>query len=509
MKKITLGQDTLPSLLRGVQFLEPLISMLYGPDKQQVANCRNNKTAVATYSTGLLDDFLVNDPVADVGIQLIRNVVNEVRNTAGSGAGIACILAVALIREGNKLITAGVPNRTVIDSIDRISKNFTKFLLARAEAVSALTIGKERELYKGVATTVMGDDKLSDLLSDMFVHVGEYGNVELRRGEAFKTRVEYNDGFSFKTSLYSYKFIPFGDKTLELDNPCVLVTARRLENLQEMIDLLVHCNKQNRPLILVCEGIGKDVLELLLHNINRGAIKLAAMRPPSYAADRHEALTDLALLTGAKLVPAEETGIKLTPECLGAVPRAVIAVDKCSLTCAAVPEQHLKHVQTLIDMEDRPIQKKQLKERLGNLKGKSAIVHVGGDSEIVRDANYFKLEGAAHSIRGAMNEGAIPGGCQVFYDYAMQETDPGILRSLLGAFRTPFLQVIVRRLAEHPLVDLVSKDILAGYSHADDGIKPMLESGVVDSVKVLRIASQTAASMARTILSAGAIVREQ
>ena len=510
MKKIALGQDTLPTLLRGVRFLEPLVGMLYGPAKQIVATSKGNKTKVATYSTGLLDDFSIPDEMGDVGVQLIRNVVNEVRNTAGSGAGIASVLAVAMIREGNKLITAGVPNIDVVRSLDKISKNFTKFLIDRAAEVKVKTEGQERVLYKGVATTVMGEDTLSDMLADMFVHVGEYGNVELRRGEAFKTKVEYTDGFSFKTSMYSYKFMPTSEKALDLENPYVLVTGRKLDSTQDMVGLLIHCNKNSRPLVIISEGIGKEVMELLLHNINRGALKAVAIRPPSYSTERFEALKDLALITGATLVPTEDISVKLTPECLGTVPRVVVTADKCSITYEAtrMPATHLEHVQTLIDMEHRQIQKKQLKERLGNLKGKAAIVHVGGDSEIVRDANYFKLECAAHSIRGAMNEGMLPGGCQIFHDYAVQEKDPTICRTLVYAFRTPFLQVVMRMLNERPLHELVAKDSLEGYSYKDNCIAPMTVSGVVDSVKVLRIAAQCALSVARTVLSAGAIVRE-
>ena len=509
MKKISFGTKCREKLVQGVEALRPLVTSLYGPKKKIVVSYVGGKPVVSNYFTGLLDTFTIPDDFSDVGVQIARDVVNQIRKTTGSGAGIACVQALALLKEGHKQLTAGIPFKDVVRAMTLMSDNFAAFLKDRSAAIAASMPGKEKELYTGVALTATGDRSISDTMADMFMHVGATGNIDLRRSEATGLRVEYVDGFSFKTGALSYKFIPRGTKKLEYDNPLVLVTERNLARHEDLLDILIHCNKEGRPLIIICDGMSNDVLELLLHNIKEGALKAIALRTPEYDSERYDALMDIATITAGTMVPKADVLAKTTPAVLGTATKAIVVGDTCTLIYDAknLPDTYVAAVEKRIEDEKKQLAKKKLKERLGSLKGKSAILFVGGSSEVDREANYYKVECAAHAVRGAMHSGYVPGGCQVFFDYASQETSPLIPKPLLEAFYAPFTALVPDEMARRPLSEFVASDISSGYSYTHGKPVPMLESLVIDPAVVLETSAASSLSIVKTVLSAGAIVR--
>lgn len=509
MKKILIGDEVFKKLLAGVRTLDPVVGALYGPDKRNVLSRIQGVPAITNFFSGLIDSLTLPDSFEDTGMLLMKDVVREVRNSAGAGAGVSAILALALLHEGNKLVVAQVPRSEILARLRALGAAFDTFVVARAARIGAHLAGKERESYLGVAKTSIGDQEISELMADMFMHVGEGGNVEMKRGEGFKTKVEYVDGFSFKTSPLSYKFLGSAKK-LEIENPLVAVSTDFIDLSQGLIDILIRCNKESRPLILVCEGLSKDALELVLHNIRVGSLKAIAVKPPAYGGDKLVACRDLALASAGPVIAPQGRGALVGADALGSADRAIITPLSCTLVYAKsnITPEHIAQVAALEYEEKRPIFKKQLKERLGNLKGKAAIVTVGGATESVRELNYYHSEFAAHAIRGAMTDGFLPGGCQVFYDFYKSDTSPE-LKNLAKAFSTPFTALLKERLEERPLSEFLSPVETAAYDVQTDTVRDMLDSGVIDSAKVIRKSAAAAVSIAVTVLSSGAIVREE
>lgn len=509
MKKILIGHEVFSKLLGGVKTLDPVVSTLYGPLKGNVISRIHSLPAITNFFSGLIDSLDLEDAFEDTGMLLMKDVVKDVRNAAGAGAGVCAILTLALLREGNKLLTAGVGKSEIVDQLRKLAQEFDGYVRSRAAALENYISGRERDAYYGVAKTATGDPEISQVIADMFMHVGADGTVELKRGEGFKTKVDYIDGFTFKTSALSYKFLGT-NKKLEFENPYIVVSTAPIDIGPSLVDVLVKCNKDERPLVIVAESLSTSALDLILHNTAIGSLKCVAVKPPAYGGDKFIACKDLAVASGARVLSSEDKDTKLCDSTMGQADKAIVTPATCSLIYSKsnITPEYIAQVEAMEKEEHRPIFKKHLKERIGNLKGKAAVVTVGGASASDRELNYYHVEFATHAVRGAMTDGFLPGGCQIFYDFSRLGTRDE-LKSLRLAFSAPFEMLFKDRLRTRSLAEFLVTHPTQVYDLISDSKVDMLESGIIDSAKVVRSATAAAVSMASTILSAGAIVREE
>lgn len=508
MKKILIGDQVFGKLLDGVNTLNPVVGALYGPLKGNVISRIHNVPAITNFFSGLIDSISLKEPFEDTGMLLMKDIVRDVRNAAGAGAGVAAVLSLALLKAGNKLVVAGVPRTEILKHIKYLAAKFDEYAVTRSAALAPYIAGKERQAYWAVAKTATGDEDISQLMADMFHHVGVDGTVELKRGEGFSTKVDYINGFTFKTSALSYKFLG-SNKKVEFEKPYIAVANMQVGVTPGLVDILVKCNKDSRPLILIADSLSTDALNLILHNMNIGSLKVVALKPPAYGGDKFVACKDLALASTSVVVSSEDRDTKLGVATLGSADKAIITSATCSLIYGAstIPKEYIEVVESLEREEHRPIFKKHLKERIGNLKGRAAIVTVGGATESARELNYYHTEFAAHAVRGAMQDGFLPGGCQIFYDFSRDESSVDF-KCLREAFATPFTALLRAKLQDRSLADFLVSKPTEVYDITSDTRVDMLESGLADSAKVIRSATAAAVSMVTTILSTGAIVRE-
>ena len=502
MKHLLIDSPITP-ITNGINKIAPLLLVSFGPDKGTIFF---GGKIVSLY-TGLLTHIKHEDPFEDIAIKLLQEVANDVYNKAGSGVGLVSVLIVGLVRGARTLLAAGYSPRQIYDWLEQINKDFQVLLRDDVRRTRLATWeGNEEYILRAVANTAVKDATIGGVIGTMCHKIGEFAHIDIVQDDVPNVRVEYRNGFTFKTNPLSYQFLKAKKK--EFINPLILISDLQLNDVHAMVELLVAANKEERPLILLGNGISKDVLSVLLHNLNIGSLDVIALKTPSFTFDQYDCLLDLAKITGGGLV-CNVFGTAPIPGNLGQAPRVVVGPDYCTVYFdQPVPEDYLKNVENRLKTVKSHLNQLAVKQRISNLRGQAAILRVGGYTKQEKHVGYQRVESALHTVRGAQQEGYVAGGYQIFRRFSDNQRVIGIPGPLYDGMEMPFHALMANYKGETPMLDRMTGNPLELFNLRTGKVEKMLDNGIIDSAKSIRVAVESAISIAKMLAITGAIVTE-
>src|ERR1700722_9694565 len=518
-KQIAYSRNARHLILEGVNALANAVKVTLGPKGRNVVIEKSYGSPVITKDgVTVAKEIELVGKLQNMGAQMVREVASKTSDKAGDGTTTATVLAQSIFSEGIKLVEAGADPMALKRGID----------LAVAAVVAAVKAASTPTKDKGTIAQVgtisaNGDTTIGTMLADAMEKVGKEGVITVEEAKGMDSQLEVVEGMQFDRGYLSPYFVTAPDKMLvELDDPYILISEKKISNLHDMLPLLEQVAKEGRPLLVIAEDVEGEALATLVVNKLRGLLKVAAVKAPGYGDRRKEMLKDVAILTGGQVV-SEDLGVKLetiTLKELGRAKRVKIDKDNTTLIDGAGNPKEIKGrveaIRKEIDRSTSDYDKEKLQERLAKLAGGVAVVKVGAHTETEMKEKKARVEDALHATRAAVEEGVVAGGARL--------GGQGALDGLKVAGEQRFGVQIIRRALEEPLRQIAQNAGLEGsivinkvregkddfgYNAASDTYGNLLSQGVIDPVKVVRTALQNAASVASLMLTTECLVAER
>jgi chaperonin GroEL len=455
-----------------------------------------------------------------MGAQLVKEVASKTSDAAGDGTTTATVLAQAILSEGLKSVTAGIDPMDIKRGIDKAVEAVT------AEIKKIAVPCKDRKAIAQVGTvSANSDDAIGEIIATAMDKVGKEGVITVEDGSGLDNELDVVEGMQFDRGYLSPYFINNAQsQQVELENPLILISEKKISNIREMLPVLEAVAKAGRPLMIIAEDVEGEALATLVVNNLRGILKVAAVKAPGFGDRRKEMLKDIAILTGGTVI-AEEVGLSLekaTLNDLGTAKKVQINKENTTLIDGAgktdAIEARVKEIRKQIEDATSDYDKEKLQERVAKLAGGVAVIKVGAATEVEMKEKKARVEDALHATRAAVEEGIVPGGGVALVRAAKaleklqgsnddQTVGVNILRR---AIQEP-LRMIVKNAGEEPSVVLnkvAEGKGNYGYNAGNNTYGDMVEMGIIDPAKVTRLALQNAASVAGLLLTTEAMVAE-
>jgi chaperonin GroEL len=520
-KQMVFSQSARQSIARGLDVLADTVKVTLGPRGRNVILERSwGAPTVTKDGVTVAKEIELEDRLANMGAQMVKEVASKTSDVAGDGTTTATVLAQAIYREGSKLVAAG---HNPMDLKRGIAAAVGAIVTA-LKAQSKPTRGKA-EIAQVATISANGESVIGEILSQAMEKVGKEGVITVEEAQSMETTLDVVEGMQFDRGYLSPYFATDAARMeAVLDDAFILLHERKLSNLKELLPLLEQVAKAGKPLLVVAEDIDGDALATLVVNKLRGTLNICAVKAPGFGDRRKEMLADIAALTGGRAIN-EELGIKLESVTLADLGRAKrITVDKDSTTIVegagkkAAIEARVKQLRTQVEDTTSDYDRDKLQERLAKLVGGVAIVKVGAATESEMKEKKARVEDALHATRAAVEEGIVPGG-----GVALIRALPS-LDGLKFKDDRQYGVNIIRRAVEEPLrqiannagveasivVDKVKNGKGAfGFNAATLEYENLVEAGVIDPTKVVRVALENAASVASLMLMTEALIAER
>jgi chaperonin GroEL len=521
-KDVRFHEDARDEMMKGVDIIANAVKVTLGPKGRNVV-IQKSFGAPRTTKDGVTvaKEIELKNPRQNIGAQLIREVASKANDQAGDGTTTATVLAQAIVREGMKAVSAGRNPMDLKRGIDAAVLAVVEDLKKRAKDV------KTNEEVKQVGTiSSNGDTEIGEMLAEAMEKVGNEGVITVEEAKSLHNELEVVEGMQFDRGYLSPYFITNADKmTCELENPYILYHDSKLGNLQAMLPILEAVVQSSRPLLIIAEDIEGEALATLVVNKLRGGLKVAAVKAPGFGDRRKAMIEDMAILTGGQVV-SEELGIKLesvTLDMLGTAKKVQITKDETTIIDGAGDkkdiETRVSQIRAQVEETSSEYDKEKLQERLAKLAGGVAVLRIGGATEVEVKERKDRVDDAMHATRAAVEEGIIAGGgTALLYaskaldgmkiDNDDQQVGVEIIRRALQA---PIRQIVENAGNEGSIVVgklMEQKDNNHGFDAQNDNYVDMIKSGIIDPVKVVRIALQDAASIAGLMITTEAVVTD-
>ena len=464
----------------------------------------------------------LEDPFENLGAQLVKEVSVKTNDVAGDGTTTACVLAQAIIKEGLKNVAAGANPMIVKKGIAAATEAAVDYLKSISKEVDSKT-GIQQ-----VASISAGDETVGKLIAEAFEKVGKDGVITVEESKTMDTVLNVVEGMQFDRGYASSYMVTDTDKMeCVLDNPVILITDKKISNIQELLPLLEQVVQSGQKLMIIAEDIESEPLATLVVNKLRGTFNCVAVKAPGFGDRRKEMLRDIAVLTGGTVI-SEETGLELKDAKLDMLGRAKqVKVSKENTTIvegAGDPtaiKDRIKMIRSQIETTTSDYDKEKLSERLAKLAGGVAVIGVGAATEVEMKEKKLRIEDALAATRAAVEEGIVPGGGVALLSAI--PTVKSLVRKLEGDERTGAAIVLraleepIRQIAVNAGIDggVVVNTILTsrnkknyGYNALKNEYCDVVEQGIIDPTKVTRSALQNAASVAATLLTTESIVTD-
>jgi chaperonin GroEL len=522
-KQIHYGTDARERILRGVDQLAHAVRVTLGPRGRNVMIEKSWGAPTLTKDgVTVAKEIELEDAFENIGAQMVREVASKTSDVAGDGTTTATVLAHAILREGLKMVAAGVNPMDLKRGIDK--------------AVAALVedLGKQskktrtgEEIAQVGTISANGDETIGRLLAEAMEKVGREGVVTVEEAKSIDTTLEVVEGMQFDRGYLSPYFVTDAEHMeVVLEDALVLLHEKKISGMKDLLPLLEQVSQQGKPILIVAEDLEGEALATLVVNKIRGTLHCAAVKAPGFGDRRKAMLEDMAVVTGGRLI-AEELGLKLesvTVKDLGRVKRVVISKDETTLIEGAGSRRDIEgrcsEIRAQIEATPSDYDREKLQERLARLAGGVAVLKVGAATETEMKEKKARVEDALHATRAAVEEGIVPGG-GVALLRAQRGLD-GLEESLPEDERVGVK--IVRRAIEEPLRWIAGNAGLEGsivvekvkhgrgafgFNAATEVYEDLVEAGVIDPTKVVRAALQNAASVASLLLTTEALVAEK
>ena len=517
-KQIVFSKEAREKLLSGVEKLSNAVTSTLGPNGRNVIIQKTADNPVSTKDGVTVAKAVeLEDQIEAVGAQIVRQASIRTADQAGDGTTTSTLLAYTIASQAMGLLAEDVNPVDVKRGIDAAVKNVVTYLKSNREEILA-----DDQLKQVATISANNDSEVGELIATAMDKVGVDGVVTIEESRTGETYLETVEGMQFDRGYKSPYFVTDNNTmTAVLNKPLVLITDKKITAAKEFLPILEACSSQSKSLLIIADDIDGEALSTLVLNKMRGILQVVAVKAPSIGDKKKAMLEDIAVLTGGQVVSMEK-GMKLdkfNPEWLGNARKIVVGRDNTTIidgkgTTEALTER-IENIKEQIDNTKSPYEKEQLQDRLGRLIGGVAIVYVGGMTEVEMKEKKDRVEDALHATKAALEEGILPGGGIALLNayrhlYTLEQTfvntdqavGYGVLQnSLLAPFTTiltnaGYTQGEVDEIAE----SLKDKSFWFGYNPRTEQVVNMFTEGIIDPLKVTRLALENAASVAGTLL---------
>ena len=521
-KQLQYGEEARKSLEAGVNALADTVKITLGPKGRNVVlDKKFGAPLITNDGVTIAKEIELENPFENMGAQLVKEVATKTNDVAGDGTTTATLLAQAIIREGMKNVAAGANPMELRKGIEQATDTAVAALAELSQPVE----GKQG--IAQVAAISSGDPVIGDLIADAMDKVGKDGVITVEESKTLKTEMTLVEGMQFDRGYASAYMVTDNEKMVaELDNPLILITDKKISNIQEIIGLLEQIVQQGRKLLIIAEDVEGEALATLVLNKLRGTFNCVAVKAPGFGDRRKAMLQDIAILTGGQVI-TEELGLELkeaTIDMLGSARQ--VKVDKENTVIvegAGDPSEIKARIQSIraqIEETTSDYDREKLQERLAKLAGGVAVINVGAATEVEMKERKLRIEDALAATRAAVEEGIVPGGGTALIDASKEvakllaQTNGDIktgVAIVLRALEEPVRQIAVNAGVEGSVVvEKVKskKSNTFGYDAAKNDYGDMIERGIADPTKVTRSALQNAASVAAMVLTTESLVSD-
>ena len=521
-KQFKYGEEARKALEKGVNALADTVKLTLGPKGRNVVLERKYGSPLITNDgVTIAKEIELKDPFENMGAQLIKEVSVKTNDVAGDGTTTAAVLAQAIIREGLKNVAAGANPML-------LRRGITVATEAAASALKDISKPvKNKGEIASVASISASDENIGKLISEAMEKVGKDGVITVDEGKSMHTELSVVEGMQFDRGYASAYMATNPDKMeAVVENPVILITDKKISNLQEILPLLEQVIKSGLRLVIIADDIEGEALATLVVNKLKGVFSCLAVKAPGFGDRRKAMLQDIAILTGGQLI-SSELGMELKDANLGMLGKAkLIKSDKDNTTIiggygdAAEIAGRIKSIKAQIEETTSDYDREKLQERLAKLSGGVAVINVGAATEIEMKESKMRIEDALAATRAAVEEGMVPGGGIALL--SVIEKVRNSTADLTGDYKTganiviKALEAPIRQIAENCGVDggvvvntvLSAKSANYGYDALRDEYCDIVKAGIIDPTKVTRSALQNAASVAATLLTTESLVAD-
>ncbi|MFS9056612.1 chaperonin GroEL [Streptococcus infantis] len=516
-KDIKFSSDARSAMVRGVDILADTVKVTLGPKGRNVVLEKSFGSPLITNDgVTIAKEIELEDHFENMGAKLVSEVASKTNDIAGDGTTTATVLTQAIVREGIKNVTAGA-------NPIGIRRGIETAVAAAVEALknNAIPVAN-KEAIAQVAAVSSRSEKVGEYISEAMEKVGKDGVITIEESRGMETELEVVEGMQFDRGYLSQYMVTDNEKMVaDLENPYILITDKKISNIQEILPLLESILQSSRPLLIIADDVDGEALPTLVLNKIRGTFNVVAVKAPGFGDRRKAVLEDIAILTGGTVI-TENLGLELkdaTIEALGQAAR--VTVDKDSTVIvegAGNPEAIANRVAVIksqIETTTSEFDREKLQERLAKLSGGVAVIKVGAATETELKEMKLRIEDALNATRAAVEEGIVAGGGTALVNVisavaALElEGDEATGRNIvLRALEEPVRQIAYNAGYEGSIVidRLKNAELGTGFNAATGEWVNMIEAGIIDPVKVSRSALQNAASVASLILTTEAVV---
>ncbi|NVY95942.1 chaperonin GroEL [Lactobacillus sp. DCY120] len=521
-KQIKFSEDARAKMLQGVDKLADTVKTTMGPKGRNVVLEKSyGSPDITNDGVTIAKDIELEDHFENMGAKLVSEVASKTNDIAGDGTTTATVLAQAIIREGMKNVTAGanpVGIRTGIEKATQVSVDELRKISHRVEG---------RDQIAQVASVSSSNEKVGELIADAMEKVGNDGVITIEESKGIETTSDVVEGMQFDRGYLSQYMVTDNDKMeADLENPYILITDKKVSNIQDILPLLQSIVQQGKALLIIADDVDGEALPTLVLNKIRGTFNVVAVKAPGFGDRRKEQLEDIAILTGGTVITSD-LGLELkdtTIDQLGQAGRVTITKDNTTIVQGSGSKDAINERIDLIKKQvaetTSDFDKEKLQERLAKLAGGVGVIKVGAATETELKERKYRIEDALNATRAAVEEGYVAGGGTALMNVIpavekLSASETGDVQTginiVKSALEAPVRQIATNAGQEGSVVveHLKDQEVEVGYNAATDKWENMVDAGIIDPTKVTRSALQNAASVSALILTTEAVVADK
>ena len=521
-KEIKYGSEARAALERGVNQLADTVKVTLGPKGRNVVLDKSFGAPLITNDgVTIAKEIELDDPYENIGARLVKEVATKTNDIAGDGTTTATVLAQAIIKEGVKNVAAGGDPMAIKRGIDKAVESAVEGL----KGISSEINGKED--IARVASISANSNEIGELIAEAMEKVSKDGVITIEESKTATTGLNVVEGMQFDKGYISPYFVTDTDKMeTVMENPYILITDKKISNIQEILPLLESLMQQSGKLLIIADDIESEALSTLVLNKLRGVLNVAAVKAPGFGDRRKEMLEDIAVLTGGEVITSD-LGLELkdtTIEQLGRAKQVKIQKENTIIVDGAGDKEKLsarvKQIKTQLEETTSEFDKEKLQERLAKIAGGVAVIEVGAATEVEMKEKKLRIEDALSATKAAVEEGIVAGGGTALVNIMpavekclndLSEEEKIGAKIVLKALEEPVRQIATNAGLEGAVIlnKIKSSEAGIGFNAAKEEYVDMKKAGIVDPTKVTRSALQNAASIASMILTTESVVTDK
>ena len=511
-KIIKFNEDARKSLEVGVDTLADAVKITLGPKGRNVVLDRGFGAPMITNDgVTIAKEIELKDPIENLGAQIVKEVATKSNDVAGDGTTTATVLAQALIKEGLKMVASGANPVFIRRGMEVASKKVIEELTKRAKKVES------NEEIAQVGAISAGDVEIGQLIAQAMEKVGESGVITVEEARSLDTTLEVVEGMQFDNGYLSPYMVSDSERmVVEMDNPFILITDKKIANMKELLPVLEKTVETGRPMLIIAEDVEGEALATLVVNKLRGTLNVAAVKAPAFGDRRKAMLQDIAILTGGEVI-SEEKGIKLENadiNLLGQAKKVRITKDNTVIVDGLGAKEEIQarvgQIKNAIAETTSDYDKEKLQERLAKLSGGVAVIKVGAATETEMKERKLRIEDALNATKAAVEEGIVPGGGTILIQIAKDiedfklEGEEGLgVEIVKKALSALLRQIVINAGIDAGVVieKVRNSENGIGFDAAKEEYVDMVKAGIIDPAKVTRSAIQNAVSVSSVLLT--------